>query len=452
MPEQLTVIPVIMAEAETVVESGPTLQEAFHAGPAPEREAEPEIDRPKRNTKLSEETDTQRQLDEMRTADERAKPKREQSLAEAYEGVEPEPAESFTLPAGFEQFSADDIAAVCGLLGLEEGDLKEPRFAAMALKELEASFASTEDEEEDDPDPELEENEDDEESKEKNEEDQKEAEAAARAEAAAKAEAERKAANRPLPQTIAELTADQRIEMGQHIEQVWERAQKINSSVYTENFVASLGNILETPPEQMPRLRETVEALQWGAQNIVETAVPVVVTNYLQEHIIPILRQCLPHVFGETMEQFAPGFSADYSERTLTSVWDSVRGSDLPEFSMEADSEFQKLAQALPPQLLSWEPKAADGKSLPIRAALKAKAEIVSKLMRGERASPKALQEAVTNAMEIGRRGAEKSNRRVSASRALGKGRTTGSIGKQERGETSLRDAYSAVHDREGGI
>jgi hypothetical protein len=168
----------------------------------------------------------------------------------------------------------------------------------------------------------------------------------------------------------------------------------------------------------MGTLDKTIRALEWGAQSIVETAVPAVVTEYLQQNVVAILRQVMPHVFPEAMENYMPGSEEDYSERTLTSVWNSVRG-DLPEFSMEPDSEFQILAKTLPAHLASWEPKSPDGKSLPLRAALKAKAEVVARLMRGEKTGPNALQEAITKAMETGKRSAEKSNRRVSAGRTL---------------------------------
>src|ERR1700727_2053316 len=119
------------------------------------------------NERLSEEKDTARETGEGGQRAEHANVKREPTLAEAFENVEPAAAEQFELPAAFAAYSADDISAVCGLLGLEESDLTEPRFAALALKELEASFQQSEEgeEEEDDPEPEVDEGEEEEEKK-----------------------------------------------------------------------------------------------------------------------------------------------------------------------------------------------------------------------------------------------------------------------------------------------
>jgi hypothetical protein len=436
MSEELNISIMAEAETETVVESAPapSLAEAYeanHADSSGEQESRKK-QRSERNTTLSQEADTAREIAESGRQRHIVKTQPEQSLADAFQGTASPEAEQFELPEAFTAYAPEDIEAVLGLMGLTEDDLKEPRFAALALKELEASFQPA-GEEESSEEPEQTEDET-EKPKEKPEE---------------KSEEKKPAAT--LPSTLAELTEEQRVEMNKHVEQVWERTQKTNAGPYHENFVKSLAGILETPPEHMQSLDRTIQALEWGAQSIVETAVPAVVTEYLQQHIVAIFRQVLPQVFPEALESYMPGASADYSERTLTSVWNGVRG-DLPEFSMEADSQFQELSKKLPPELASWEPKAPDGSALPVRVALKAKAEVVAKLMRGEKAGPRALQEAVVAALEHGRRSAERSNRRVSAGRALGKGHTAGTIGKQERSETSLRDAYSAVHDRDGGI
>ncbi len=204
----------------------------------------------------------------------------------------------------------------------------------------------------------------------------------------------------------------------------------MNDPVYTEHFTNSLAGILGTPPEHMETLQHTVQALQFGAMNLMEMAVPPLVHAYLQQH------------FAGVMENYAPGFSANYTNDVLSRTWDSVRGNDLPKFGTP---EFQELANEVHekhPFLNDIDFKDRNGRPLPVMDALRAKAELTARLCRGERVTPQTIQDAVAR----GKADATRSNRRVSASRALGKGRATGTMKPTEKPATSLYDAFTAQH------
>jgi hypothetical protein len=343
-----------------------------------------------------------------------AKTEPKQSLSDAFDGAAAPEAETFELPAEFTPYDGDAIEAILGLMGLVEEDLRDPEQAALVLAELEEAFPLEEGEEAAD---EEEANETEPEEKEKTEEKKVE----------------------PRPSKLAELTKDQRAEMSKHVEQVWNRAQQVNDPIYSEHFTAALAGALGTPPEGMGALQNTVEILQFGAQNMLESALPAMVNAYLQQN------------FKDVIENYAPGFSASYTERTLTDTWDRVRGNDLPEFSADPQSEFQKLAEAVTakhPFLQDIDFKDSRGNPLPVLDALLAKATLTAKLIRGEKVTPATIQDAIAKDREK----AAKSNRRVSASRSLGKGRSAGNSFTAEESTTTLRDAYRghANSDMEG--
>jgi hypothetical protein len=387
------IIASIMAEAETATEvapetTSPSLSEAYTAGENRGIEEKPRWKEERgRNTSLASEDDTARSL--ASSLESARAPKKDQTLSQAFSGEQPEDAdvliEQDGLPEALQQFGLDDVAAVMARFGLTSEDLADPRWQNAIADVLQSQGETGADEEAKD--------EDDPEKAQEKEEEKK----------ADEQKPEEKKAE-PRPSKLADLTPEQHAEMGKHIEQVWARAQQVNDPIYTEKFVSSLAGILGTPPEQLETLQHTVEALQWGAMNLMESAVPALVHAYLQQN------------FSGVIESYAPGFSADYTERQMSTTWDGVRG-DLPEFSLEPGSEFQKLAQKLPPELAAWEPRAADGKPLPFRVALKVKADVVAKAMRGERATPAAMMEVVMAATENGRRGAQKSNRRIGITR-----------------------------------
>src|ERR1039457_5364193 len=101
MSEELNISIMAEAETETVVESAPApsiaeAYEANHADSSGEQESRKK-QRSERNTTVAQEEDTAREIGESSQRTEHAKVKREQSLAEAYEGIAPEAAEEFTL-------------------------------------------------------------------------------------------------------------------------------------------------------------------------------------------------------------------------------------------------------------------------------------------------------------------------------------------------------------------
>ncbi len=407
----------IMAEAgtETAVETPatPSLGEAYKAGRDSDNNLVAEGKRKpeeRTDTTLGQESDARRE-----TAREQPKPRREPTLAQALNNEQPDEAEEFSLPSEFSQFAADDIEACLGLMGMTESDMQRPELAALVLKELEASFPKNSDEddgEEDDSDPEVEESEEDEDEKKEEK----------------KPEEENKPPVDPKAnQQHAEIPVE---ELVKHSSEVWDRAQQLNHPQATDIFVRTLAGALETPPESMDRLRQVVGTLQWGAQSIIESAVPALVHSYMQAN------------FGNVLENHLPGFHQGFTDDMLSRTWDAVRGNDLPAFGTP---EFKELAEEIHekhPFLNDIDFKDSKGKSLPIRDALRAKAELTARLCRGERVTPQAIADAVAR----GRADATKSNRRVSVSRSLGGGRTTGKMAPAEEPATSLYDAFTAHH------
>jgi len=349
-----------------------------------------------------------------------------QSLADAHAGLPVPEAEEIELPDGFSAYSSEDIEAVLGLMGLKEEDLQEPRFAALALKELEASFSPVESE-----DGEESESEDDQEEEASEEDAEKKPEPA---------KPEDKKAALPIPQSVEEYVGNDpaKLEVLQkHIDSTYQRARSMNDPVMTDVFVRGLAGALQTAPENFAMLKEVVDVLSYGGYALVEAAVPkllpALVTEYLQKN------------FAGVMESYAPGFATNYTQETLSRTWDAVRGNDLPAFGTEEFEELAREVQTKHPFLNDIDFKDSKGNPLPLLDALRAKAELTARLCRGERVTPKTIQDAVAR----GRADAVSTNRRVSAQRSLGKGKSSGRIGGAESSGTSLRDAYNAEH---GGV
>ena len=337
-----------------------------------------------------------------------AKTEPKQSISDAFDGAAPEEAETFLLPDQFTGFEKDEIDAVLGLIGLEHSDLLDEETAALVLSELEDAFGAREGEAADEDEAE------EPEEKEKTEEKKVE----------------------PRPSKLAELTEPQRVEMQQHVEQVWNRSQQVNDPVYSEHFTAALAGALGTPAEGMPALQSTVEILQFGAQNLIESALPALNHRYMAQHLMPIL------------EQMLPGITETHNLRTATATWDQVRDENeqfasLPDFESKEFIELRDKIRAASPWIDNWDP---DPKMSPLQA-LKSKAELFARLAMGERVDPKKIQQQISDALVTGKRAAEKSNRRVSASRAIKGGRSTGTIGEAKE-RSSLMDAF----ERGGGM
>jgi hypothetical protein len=209
-----TVEPIIiasmMAEAETATEvapetTSPSLSEAYAAGENRGIEEKPRRKEERgRNTSLASEEDTARSL--ASSLESARAPKKDQTLSQAFSGEQPEDAdvllEQDGLPEALQQFGLDDVAAVMARFGLTNEDLADPRWQNAIADVLQSQAGETgEDEEADDED-------DPEKAQEKEEE--------------KKADEQKPEENKaePRPSKLAELTPDQRVEMGKHVEQV----------------------------------------------------------------------------------------------------------------------------------------------------------------------------------------------------------------------------------------
>jgi hypothetical protein len=211
MSDELNISIMAQADAEVAVESAPapSISEAYGArndDATGEKESRTRR-RSERNVTVADEEDSLREIGESNRRAEHARPRREPTLQEASERIEPETAGEFTLPAEFARYDPADIEGCLGVMGFSESDMLRPELAALVLKELNDSFSqnASEDGEED--------------------EGAKEEEAEAKKPEEQKPE-EKKPAAPPLPSTLAELTPEQHAEMSRHIDQVWERAQK----------------------------------------------------------------------------------------------------------------------------------------------------------------------------------------------------------------------------------
>jgi hypothetical protein len=177
--------------------------------------------------------------------------------------------------------------------------------------------------------------------------------------------------------------------------------------------------------------------------SLVEAAVPKLVpqlvTEYLRANFEPFL------------EYVAPGLKAMHNEAMIANTWGDVldmeefKDAGLPSFDdREAFNAASDKVHKDNPWLTTWDP----GPKVPIQEALRQKAILTAKLLKGETYSPAQRAKAISEAIETGKRIATSSNRRASVSRATGRaGRTTGAMGK----ETSERESLMSAYVRGGG-
>lgn len=418
-----TVIPFIMAEAETetaVAEPAaePTLESAYNAEHSG-IDTKPPKKPSGRNTTLADEEDTARGIAE---TEHKVPRRREQTLQEAHDSVIPEEAadpfgDSSEIPEALQDFDADQIADAMLLLGITEADLEDQRWInalKMTLESQATEDAAEEGAESDNPD-------------EKPAEEKPE---------------EKPAEVKPeLKSKLADLTPEEQAAMKTHIEQVWQRAKQVNSPIYQEHFCNSLAKALDCPPEEMGRLNDVVEVLQFGAQNLLQTSIHPLVTEYMQQNFAP--------QFGAILESYVPGLAESFREATISNVWGETLESEafkdlgLPKFGTPEFQEAAEKVHAENPWLLNLDPTGPDGKPLPIMEALRVKAIATARLLAGQRVTPKQIAQQVANGIAMGKKTAERSTRRVSASRILRGGRTTGSIETRDGSEReSLMDAF----------
>jgi len=427
------IISTIHAEAETVevAEAQPqenSLQSAYeaghdnNAGDTRKRERTTREAMPAADT-LAEAEGAHREWSEADKQRAAKLPKREQTLSEALSGQEPEDAEVLIedgIPTELAGYDAAQIGAAMVALGLSHADLEDPRWIPVLLQQLEASNPDA------DPDAESEgETEDETEDKEKSEE-------------------EKKADEPKKPFVHVELQPEQ---VTEYVAKTWERAEQVSSPQMSKLFADSLATALGTPPEQRELLDNVVSLLNYGGVSLIQSAVPALVTEYLQQNVMAIMQQVLPHA----MEGYLPGVQDDYTVRTLDRIWSAAKADDdsLPDYgtTMGGSPEFRELVEAIHakhPFLNSIEFRDDKGNPLHALDKLRAKAELVIRLHRGEAADPKAINEAVQRGRTQERESAARSSRKVTARGSLGAGRTTGTPMEKKEAHTSLRDAYSA--------
>jgi hypothetical protein len=431
-----TVIPFIFAgaETETVVaetQAEPTITEAYNAEHEG-IEATSKKNRKEesgRNTTLAAEEATARSLAE---TEHKAPRRREQTLQEAHDGVIPEEEADFgadNIPEDLQEFDRDDLAAAMMRLGLEEADLEDPRWIN-ALKVMLENQAG-----------------EDEAGVEEGNESDEEAENETTEEA--KAESEEKKPALPIPQSVEEYVAGDPAKLealNKHIDATYQRARAINDPVMTDVFVRGLASALQTPAEQIPMLKDTVDLLAYGGYAMVEQAIPKMLPALVDEY--------MGQRFEAILEHFAPGLKAMHNEALLANTWDSVLSMEefkdcgLPKW--DDQKAFNAAAEKVHkdnPWLATWDP----GPNVPIKEALLQKAVLTAKLLKGETYRPEQRAKAIADAIETGKKSATTAHRRVSASRILRGGKTRGVMGKEEERE-SLLSAYNAHHDRDGGI
>jgi hypothetical protein len=339
-----------------------------------------------------------------------AKTEPKQSLSDAFDGAAPPEAETFELPAEFTPYESDAIEAILGLMGLTESDLLDPEQAALVLAELEEAFPLTEQEGE----------------QEAGEEEGEEEEQ----EPAEQAKPEEKKPVLPTPQSVAEYVGNDPEKLktlNEHIEATYQRARSMSDPVMTDVFVTGLAKALGTPAENLPALKDVADILSYGGYSLVEAALPKLLPQ--------LMHGFLAENFGPILESYAPGLGDAFRVATIENTWhdclamDEFKDMGLPRFNTP---EFQAAADkvhAANPWLNSFDPAGPDGKPLPILEALKVKAQVTARLLSGERISPKQLMEKIAEATAAGKRDAERTNRRVSASRIMRGSRSRKSAG-----------------------
>jgi hypothetical protein len=233
-------------------------------------------------------------------------------------------------------------------------------------------------------------------------------------------------------------------------QEVWQRSQATSAPVMVDFVVNELARTMETPIEAIPALRDAVQVLNFGAQNFIESTVPKMVEQHLvsfaQNHFQQVLEAYIPEI-AEMRQSYAENLAAKTWADTIAS--EEFASLKLPAF---ATDEFNALAEKVyqqNPWLATLDPVDADGKQLPLREALRAKAQVAARLCAGDRVNAKEILRQVVEASKTAKRNAESNQRRVSASKMLGRGRSTGSIGSTES-HYGLSDAWNERHGKGG--
>ena len=200
----------------------------------------------------------------------------------------------------------------------------------------------------------------------------------------------------------------------------------------------------KTSPTASNTNRPDAILLNYGGVSLVQSAMPALVDQYMQEHF----GNNVMRVFSHVLESHLPGVTETFHRDQATRTWDAVRAesdsfADLPDFDSKEFMELRDKIRANNSWIDSWDP---DPKMPPLQA-LKEKAKLFARLAVGERVDPKKIQQQIADALVTGKRNAQQNTRRVSAGRMLGRGRTEGEFGSQKE-RSGLMDAWNAQHGR----
>ena len=184
--------------------------------------------------------------------------------------------------------------------------------------------------------------------------------------------------------------------------------------------------------------------LGYAGQALIESAMP---------KMLPQLGVITQENFASMLEMAIPGLQESFRQASVDNTWaatmeqEEFKGLNLAKLHTPEFGEAMQECCDKNPWFLNFIPTGPGGERLPNLEALRVKMAIGARLMAGQRITPAKIAAQVSEALATGKRGAERSTRRVSTNRMLGKGRTTGAMGQEER-TTSLRDAYNAEHGR----
>jgi len=444
--KQSIVIPTIWAE-----DGGNSIMDAYRADNSFQQAAEVSTDRaePERRPEEQQEPQKPESLSDRHHAialeeqdahtAARARKENIEALAEEL-GVD---SEELRVPKSLTGYNASLIAKVMADFDFSVSDLKSPskiellktacEDEARRAEELELEEVRKNLESEEDPEDEDEAEEGEEEAEESEEEEQPETE-----------EKPEEQASIELPKTLREMTPEQRESMDKHLNEVYQAAMKANHPAYVEYSGEALAEVLDIEAEHRPKFQAAAQVLTTMGENMLQTRVPQLVGTFMMEHMPQLL------------EHFMPGSAALFRQAQIANTWQSVLEQDefkdlgLPKWNSPEFSQAAEKVHKANPWLVDFDPPGPDGRPLPINEALFAKAAITARLLAGDRTSPKRMMEQAAQAFAKGKQEATRANRRVSAGRSLGAGKTTGKI--SERAEyLSMMDAYNLHHGNSFG-
>ena len=282
-------------------------------------------------------------------------------------------------PSPLEQFAPKDVKDFADKFGLSEEDLANPKIAAMLASRMS---------------------------------DQQET------------------ANRIEP-PIPQVQDEQRFV--EHLQGLAALAQdpQINDPRMVQAFEQTLAQCFDAQsPEAMQSVKGLSSALTQGGISLISTIVPQIIANYLPSYL----------------EQHLPGLAESHRNSTVNQAWKDVRASN-PSFRGLPDlgtPEFEELrGKVLDDNPWMGTIQFRDGNNQPLRPdhpqAIRQHAALFARLAKGEQFDPAEVQKAI----DKGRLEAQRSARRVSASRSMGAGKSKGGeFG--DKADTSFRDAIVA--------